>query len=123
MHRTSSRTVRQDAPSFDVILDALGDATRREILDRLRSGPKAVVEIAEGMPVGRPAVSQHLKVLKDARLVSDRALGNRRLYEIDPDGVTTLREYAQSFWSAALTRYATAAERMSRSGEPGKGNA
>jgi DNA-binding transcriptional ArsR family regulator len=103
---------------LDVVLDALGDSTRREILDRLRSGPKAVVEIAEGMRVGRPAVSQHLRILKDARLVNDRAVGNRRLYDIDPDGMTTLREYALSFWSAALTRYAKAAERISRSGEP-----
>ncbi len=76
------------------------------------------MDIAHGMPVGRPAISQHLKVLKDARLVSDRAVGNRRLYDIDPDGMTTLREYVQSFWSAALTRYAKAAERMRESGEP-----
>jgi DNA-binding transcriptional ArsR family regulator len=101
----------------DVVLDALGDATRRAILDRLRGGPKPVVEIARGMPVGRPAISQHLKVLKEARLVTDRAVGTRRLYAVDPDGMATLRDYAQSFWSAALTRYAKAAERARRSPE------
>jgi DNA-binding transcriptional ArsR family regulator/uncharacterized protein YndB with AHSA1/START domain len=106
MNGTPRRTVSQHAPKVDVVLDALGDATRRAILDRLREGPKPVVEIARGMPVGRPAISQHLKVLKEARLVTDRAVGTRRLYAVDPDGMATLRDYAQSFWSAALTSYA-----------------
>jgi DNA-binding transcriptional ArsR family regulator len=113
MNGKPSRTVRQHAPSgaHDAVLDALGDATRRAILERLRDGPKPVVEIAKGLPVGRPAVSQHLKVLKQAGLVTDRAAGTRRIYAVDADGMASLRDYAQSFWSAALTRYARAAER------------
>jgi DNA-binding transcriptional ArsR family regulator len=122
MNGTPSRTVRQHALSpEDVIFDALGDPTRRAILDRLREGPKPVVEIARGMRVGRPAVSQHLKVLKDARLVIDRAEGTRRIYSVDPDGMATLREYAESFWSAALTRYARAAQRARDASDREKG--
>jgi DNA-binding transcriptional ArsR family regulator len=115
MHGKPSRTVRQDAPlgAYDAVLDALGDPTRRAILERLRDGPKPVVEIAEGLPVGRPAVSQHLKVLKEAGLVTDRAVGTRRIYGVDADGMASVREYAQSFWSAALTRHPPAAERAS----------
>jgi predicted transcriptional regulator len=97
--------------SHDVVLDALGDRTRRAILDRLRSGPQPVVEIARGLPVGRPAVSQHLKVLERAGLVTARAAGTRRVYQIDPGGLETLQDYARSFWSAALTRYQRAARR------------
>lgn len=93
------------------MLEALGDGTRRAILERLRDGPKPVVEIARGLSVGRPAVSQHLKVLKDAGLVTDRAAGTRRIYGVNAEGMASLRDYAQSFWSAALTRYARAAER------------
>jgi DNA-binding transcriptional ArsR family regulator len=113
MNGKSARTVRQHAPSgpYDAVLDALGDPTRRAILDRLRDGPKPVVEIARGLPVGRPAVSQHLKVLKEAGLVTDRAAGTRRIYGIDTEGMASVRDYAQSFWSAALTRYARAAGR------------
>jgi DNA-binding transcriptional ArsR family regulator len=113
MNGTSARTVSQDAlsPALDAVLEALGDGTRRTILERLRDGPKPVVEIARGLSVGRPAVSQHLKVLKQAGLVTDRAAGTRRIYGVNPDGMASLRDYAQSFWSAALTRYARAAER------------
>lgn len=117
MNGTSSRTVSQDAhfPALDTVLEALGDGTRRAILERLRDGPKPVGEIARGLSVGRPAVSQHLKVLKEAGLVSDRAVGTRRIYGVSPDGMASLRDYAQSFWSAALTRYARAAERAGNS--------
>src|SRR5262250_917518 len=113
MNGKSSRTVRQHAPSrtHAAILDALGEPTRRAILERLRDGPKPVVEIANGLSVSRPAVSQHLKVLKDAGLVVDRAEGTRRIYGIDVDGLTALRDYAESFWSAVLTRYARVAAR------------
>src|SRR5262245_47248527 len=97
--------------SYDVVLDALGDRTRRAILDRLRAGPQPVVEIARGLSVGRPAVSQHLKILKEAGLVTDQAVGTRRVYQIRPDGLETLEDYARSFWSAALTRYQRAARR------------
>src|SRR5262245_688426 len=127
MNGKPSRTVRQHAPSraHDAVLDALGDATRRAILERLRDGPKPVVEIAQGLPVGRPAVSQHLKVLKQAGLVTDQAAGTRRIYAVDADGMASLRDYAQSFWSAALTRYARAAERARQAnagGTPGDGD-
>jgi DNA-binding transcriptional ArsR family regulator len=101
------------ASSHDTVLEALGDGTRRAILERLRDGPQPVVEIARGLPVGRPAVSQHLKVLKEAGLVIDQAVGTRRLYRVDPDGLKDLEDYARSFWSAALTRYGRAARRES----------
>ncbi len=114
MNGKASRTVRQHEPStrYDEVFDALGDPTRRAILELLRDGPKPVVEIARGLPVSRPAVSQHLKVLKTAGLVTDRAAGTRRIYGVDPGGMASLRDYAQSFWSAALTRYAKAAGRV-----------
>ena len=99
------------------MLDALGDRTRRRILDRLRSGPQPVVEIARGLPVSRPAVSQHLKVLKDAGLVVDRPLANRRLYTLDPQGLATLRTFLDSFWREALDRFAELAERPAADGE------
>jgi DNA-binding transcriptional ArsR family regulator len=97
----------------EAVLEALGDGTRRAILERLRAGPQPVVEIARGLPVGRPAVSQHLKVLKEAGLVADQAVGTRRVYRVNPDGLKGLEEYARSFWSAALTRYGRAARRES----------
>lgn len=97
--------------SYDLVLDALGDRTRRAILDRLRAGPQPVVEIAQGLSVGRPAVSQHLKVLKQAGLVVDHPVGTRRVYQVNPDGLQALEEYARSFWSAALTRYQRAAQK------------
>ena len=91
--------------THDVVLEALGDPTRRAILDRLRQGPRPVGEIAQGLPVGRPAVSQHLKVLKEAGLVSDEAVGTRRLYQIDRDGFEIAQRYLGSFWSEALARF------------------
>ncbi len=94
---------------YDAVLDALGDRTRRAVLERLRAGPLPVVEIARDLPVSRPAVSQHLKVLKDAGLVVDRADGTRRIYAIDPDGLALLRAYVEAFWQGALIRYARAA--------------
>jgi DNA-binding transcriptional ArsR family regulator len=97
------------ADSHEAVLDALGDRTRRAILERLRAGPQPVVEIARGLPVGRPAVSQHLKVLKDAGLVMDQAVGTRRVYQVNPEGLEELQHYARSFWSTALTRYQQAA--------------
>jgi DNA-binding transcriptional ArsR family regulator len=102
----------------DQLFDALGDRTRRAILERLRDGPRPVVEIARGLPVGRPAVSQHLKLLKEAGLVTDQAVGTRRLYELNPDAMAELQRYAQSFWSAAMTRYARAAAREGTIGAP-----
>lgn len=88
----------------------LGDATRRRIFERLRDGPLAVKDIASGLPVSRPAVSQHLRVLRHAGLVSERREGTRRVYRIEPDGIRALRVYVDSFWSAALRQFAEAAE-------------
>ena len=89
---------------------ALGDPTRRAIFERLVEGPHAVGELAGELPVSRPAVSQHLKVLKDAGLVVDRPAGNRRIYQLDPDGVGALRAYLDQFWNRALTAFKAAVE-------------
>ena len=86
-------------------LDALGDGTRRAIFERLADGPRPVGELARDLPVSRPAVSQHLKVLKDAGLVVDRPDGTRRLYQIDPTGVGELRAYLDQFWTKALAAF------------------
>ena len=86
-------------------LDALGDPTRRGILARLRQGPLPVGELAGYFPVSRPAISQHLRILKDARLVSDVAAGTRRLYAIDPAGFRALRDYFDEFWGMALGEF------------------
>jgi DNA-binding transcriptional ArsR family regulator len=92
-------------------MNALGDPTRRAIFERLADGPRAVGEIADEMPVSRPAVSQHLKVLKEAGLVSDTQAGNRRLYEVDTRGVAGVRAYFDQFWTNALQAFKEAAER------------
>ncbi len=92
------------------ILSALADPTRRAVFERLGSGPASVGEIAAGMPVSRPAVSQHLKVLKDARLVSDEAVGTRRVYYIDPQGLGELRAWLDQFWEEALAAFKSEVE-------------
>jgi DNA-binding transcriptional ArsR family regulator len=97
-------------------MDALGDATRRAIFEQLRLGPRAVGEIADVLPVSRPAVSQHLRVLKEAGLVTERRVGTRRLYRLDPDGVGELRDYFDDFWSEALAAFKAAAEDERRNG-------
>jgi DNA-binding transcriptional ArsR family regulator len=94
-----------------LVLDALGDPTRRQIFDALRRGPQSVGELAGGLPVSRPAVSQHLRVLKDAGLVIDRKDGTRRLYRVDPSGLAGIREYFDSFWGEALERFAAEARK------------
>ena len=91
-------------------MDALGDPTRRAIFERLAEGPRAVGELASELPVSRPAVSQHLKVLKDAGLVVDEAVGTRRLYRVDPTGVAGLRAYLDMVWDRALAAYAVTVE-------------
>ena len=91
-------------------LDALGDSTRRAILERLLEGPQPVGELARGFPVSRPAISQHLRILKRAHLVVDRADGNRRVYALNPAGVEALRAYFDRFWDHALAAYKRAAE-------------
>jgi DNA-binding transcriptional ArsR family regulator len=94
---------------------ALADPTRRAIFERLARGPSAVGELAHDFPVTRPAVSQHLRVLKEAGLVSDRRDGNRRVYAVDPRGVDSMRAYFDTFWGDALAAFQRAAERK---GEP-----
>jgi DNA-binding transcriptional ArsR family regulator len=91
-------------------MDALGEPTRRAIFERLAESPRAVGELAREFPVSRPAVSQHLKVLKDARLVIDRPAGTRRIYEVDPTGLRELRDYLDRFWGSALSAYKAAVE-------------
>ena len=86
-------------------LAALGDPTRRAIFELVAQRPRAVVELAREMPISRPAVSQHLKVLKDAGLVTDRPDGNRRIYAADPDGLAELRAYVERFWTTALQSF------------------
>jgi len=92
-------------------LDALGDSTRRAIFKRLRGGARSVGELADGMDVSRPAVSQHLKVLKEARLVTDRAEGTRRLYAVDSRGIQAAKTWLDGFWNDALEAFKQAAER------------
>jgi len=90
---------------------ALADPTRRSVMESLRSVPRAVGEIARGMPVSRPAVSQHLKVLKEAGLVTDRAEGTRRVYYLDPKGLAALRSWLDQFWNQALADFQREAEK------------
>jgi DNA-binding transcriptional ArsR family regulator len=102
--------------AYATAMDALGDATRREIMERLRGGPRPVGEIAAELPVSRPAVSQHLRVLKEAGLVTERKEGTRRIYRIEPKGLADLRAYLDSFWEQALAGFRAAAESEGRTG-------
>ena len=95
-------------------LAALADPTRRAVFERLRDGPRPVGDIARDLPVSRPAVSQHLRVLKDAGLVTERRDGTRRLYRIDPDGLAAIRDYFDDFWNEALAAFKAAAESEGR---------
>ena len=97
--------------AYQTVMDALGDPTRRAIFEQLSQGPKAVGEIAGELPVSRPAVSQHLRVLKDAGLVAERREGTRRIYRLDPDGLGELRAYFDRFWTTALSSFEAAVER------------
>jgi DNA-binding transcriptional ArsR family regulator len=94
-------------------LQGLSDPTRRRVLEKLRSGPQSVGVLARGLPVSRPAVSQHLKVLKDARLVGDRSEGARRVYYIDPQGLGELRRWLDGFWTDALESFKNEVAAMS----------
>ena len=93
---------------------ALVDPTRRAVFERLREGPRPVGDLARDLPVSRPAVSQHLRVLKDAGLVTERRDGTRRLYRIDPDGLAVIRDYFDDFWNEALAAFKAAAESEGR---------
>jgi len=92
-------------------MDALGDPTRRAVFERLRAGPKAVGELAAGLPVSRPAVSQHLRVLRQAGLVTEQRVGTRNVYRADPRGLAELRAYVDDFWALALDAYKEEVER------------
>lgn len=100
-----------------VVIAALADPTRRSVFERLRAGPRSVGELADGLPVSRPAVSQHLRVLKEAGLVTERRDGTRRLYRIDPAGVEGIRDYFDQFWTDALAAFKAAAEAEQRRSE------
>lgn len=91
--------------TYGIALQALADPTRRLVFDRLRAGPLSVAALSDGLPVSRPAVSQHLKVLKEAGLVADEAMGTRRVYRIDRDGLAGLRAWLDRFWDDALDAY------------------
>jgi DNA-binding transcriptional ArsR family regulator len=93
---------------------ALGDPTRRAIVEQLAERPRAVVELAHALPVSRPAISQHLKVLKEARLVTDRPAGTRRIYQLDPEGVGALRADLERYWDKALAAFKTIVEQPSK---------
>jgi DNA-binding transcriptional ArsR family regulator len=96
--------------AYDSALSALADPTRRRIFEALRAGPKPVGEIASVLPVSRPAVSQHLKVLKGAGLVREEAQGTRHVYRIDPQGLGAIRRWLDQFWEDALDRFVAAVE-------------
>jgi DNA-binding transcriptional ArsR family regulator len=98
---------------YGTALSALGDATRRAVFEQLRRGPASVGEIAGRMPVSRPAVSQHLKVLKDAGLVIDEADGTRRVYAVDPRGLAEIRSWLDRFWDQSLQAFKAEVERKS----------
>ena len=100
-----------------IALGVLGDPTRRAIFEHLGERPSAVVDLAALVPVSRPAVSQHLKVLRDAGLVRDVQVGNRRIYSLDPDGIAGLRDYLDRFWNTALHSFKARVEHQ-REGTP-----
>jgi len=100
--------------AYPEALTALADPTRRRVLEQLRRGPRPVSEIAARLPVSRPAVSQHLKVLKEAGLVREERRGTRRIYEIDPEGLGPLRAWLDQFWDSALEAFRAEAEKPER---------
>jgi DNA-binding transcriptional ArsR family regulator len=114
--------VKTYAASGPHLLDALGDPTRRAIFEQLGERPSAVVDLADRLPVSRPAVSQHLKVLKDAGLVRDVQVGTRRVYSLDPDGLAGLRDYLERFWRTALHSFKTRVEQENPDKEEGESN-
>ncbi|WP_198950549.1 helix-turn-helix transcriptional regulator [Kineosporia sp. A_224] len=107
-----------DAYQGDDVWDALGDRTRRAIVECLADGPRAVGELAAVLPVSRPAVSQHLKVLKEAGLVSERADGTRRIYRLEPAAVAALRDQLDTYWRRALSGYADAVRTLDAAADP-----
>jgi DNA-binding transcriptional ArsR family regulator len=102
--------------AYEDAMNALGDPTRRAIFERLRRGPMPVGALAEGLPVSRPAVSQHLRVLKQAGLVTERREGTKRIYGLAPDGLAEVRAYFEEFWTVALADFKAAAEQRKGDG-------
>jgi len=96
--------------NVSVLLDALGDPTRRALVERLAVQPAAVTDLARDLPITRSAVSQHLQVLKSVGLVTDRAMGTRRIYAVDPDALAIIRAYFDAFWTRSLAAFRDAAE-------------
>ena len=100
--------------TYEIAFKALSDPTRRQVLEALQKGPKSVGAIAAGLPVSRPAVSQHLKVLKEAGMVDDKAEGTRRVYYVDPRGLAALRTWLDQFWDQALAEFQRQIEEENR---------
>jgi len=100
--------------AYETALAALADPTRRQVFEELRAGPRSVGTLAKRLPVSRPAVSQHLKVLKEAGLVADKSEGTRRVYHIDPKGLAAIRRWLDQFWDEALLAFQAEVERKSR---------
>ena len=98
----------------DAAFNALGDPTRRAIFEKLQDRPLAVVDIADGLPVSRPAVSQHLKVLKEAKLISLKTVGNKNIYELNREGILAMRNYLDKFWDDALAHFKVLAEKTEK---------
>lgn len=98
------------AANASALVDAIAEPTRRAIVERLVDGPAAVSELARDMPISRSAVSQHLQILKAVGLVSDHAVGTRRVYSVDPDALAVIRAYFDSFWTRSLAAFRDAAE-------------
>src|ERR1043165_5149311 len=103
--------------AYGIALAALADPTRRRVMEQLRSGPKPVGEIARDLPVSRPAVSQHLKVLKEAGLVREERRGTQHIYEIDPKGLGSLRAWLDQLWDTGLAAFKAEAEKIEAEGE------
>jgi DNA-binding transcriptional ArsR family regulator len=101
--------------TYEEAMNALGDPTRRAVFEQLARGPQPVGELAKNLPVSRPAVSQHLRVLKAAGLVAERPQGTRRVYRVDPDGLAAVRAYFEGFWDQALADFQAEADRRGRS--------
>ena len=106
--------------AYETALAALADPTRRRVFEELRTGPRSVGVIAQRLPVSRPAVSQHLKVLKEAGLVADRPEGTRRVYYLDPKGLAAIRRWLDQFWDEAMSAFQAEVERQTETDEEGK---
>jgi DNA-binding transcriptional ArsR family regulator len=106
--------------AYETALAALADPTRRRVFETLRTGPRSVGSIAQNLPVSRPAVSQHLKVLKEAGLVADRPEGTRRVYYLDPKGLAAIRRWLDQFWDEAMSAFQAEVERQTNTDEEGK---